>query len=220
MPFRRAGLMVAAVVSLAGVARAQGPVSTGVNLNDDLRDQSWQVQTGTGAFEAAYLVAFNPGWGTFSGPQAARWISFDYDASGPSGGVPYIFRTTFDLTGYDLSTVSFDFRCSADNTFLGWSLNGSAPTGGGGGAFGTTGVCATHPNGISGAFQTISSGFVAGINTWEFLTSGDTQTDALVVDVTNFTGRQPSSTVPEPSTYALLGTGLLVIGGLARRRRA
>jgi PEP-CTERM motif len=31
---------------------------------------------------------------------------------------------------------------------------------------------------------------------------------------------KPGSVVPEPSTYALLGTGLLFIGGIARRRRA
>lgn len=29
----------------------------------------------------------------------------------------------------------------------------------------------------------------------------------------------PSSTVPEPSTWALLGTGLAAVGGLTRRRR-
>ena len=31
---------------------------------------------------------------------------------------------------------------------------------------------------------------------------------------------RPGSVVPEPSTYALLGTGLLFIGGISRRRRA
>ncbi|MDF1504139.1 PEP-CTERM sorting domain-containing protein [Roseisolibacter sp. H3M3-2] len=220
MSLRRTGLSVAvAVASLAGVAGAQGPVGTGVDVNANNRDQRWDVQAGTLPFEDAYLVSGNPGWGTFTGPQAARWISFDFDASGP-GGSPYTFRTTFDLTGYDLATVSFNFRCSTDNTFLGWRLNGSALTGGGGGGFGTTGVCTTHPNGITGAFQSVATGFVAGVNTWDFVVNGDATTDALIVDVTDFTGRQVSSTVPEPSTYALLGTGLLGLAGIARRRRS
>lgn len=204
-------------VPLSTPLAAQGPVGTGVNVSNN-RDQSWDVGTGpTPAFVDAYLVTSNPGWQAFTGPQAARWISFDFDASGP-GGSPYTFRTTFDLTGYDASTATFDFRCMVDNTFLGWRLNGAPLTGGGNGTFGTTGVCGSHAAGF-GSTQTVNAGFLGGLNTLEFVTNGDATTDGLIVDITNFSARQTGQVVPEPATWALLATGLVAVGGVGMRRR-
>lgn len=215
VPRLAVGLLVA---GLSAPAIAQGPVSTGTALNAG-RDMKWQVAVGTGAFVDAFLVTNNPGWVGFSGPQTARWISFNSGASNP-GGSPYRFRTTFDLSGLDPTTASLTYRCAVDNNFFGYVLNGGAAVGGGAGGTGG-GICGVISG--FGATQTINSGFVSGVNTWEFDVTGDATTDGLIVDVQSFTASPLNSTAaPEPGTTAMLATGLLGLVGftLRQRRRA
>jgi len=203
---RSLALAPALLVGLATAAHAQGPQSTGSFVGG--RDTNWDVAVGAGAFVDAFQVVNNPGWNDFAGPTNARWISYNASATGP-GGTPYTFRTTFDLTGYDPTTASLSFTCGMDNNVDGVFLNGVAV----GGA-----SCQYH--GL-GAVQTISAGYASGVNTLDFVISGDQVTDGFIYNTTGFSARAlPTSSVPEPATYLMLATGLGAIGVIKRRRGA
>ena len=201
-----------AVAAAAVPAFAQAPSSTGANVSGG-QDQSWQVQyTNTGApsgsgFFNAFVVQNPPGvWQ----PNTAsyQWISA---ASSGSLGLPstYTYMTTFDLTGFNPNSAALVFQCAVDNNFISVSLNGTA----------TTASCGSGAttNFQFGSAQTLSSGFLPGVNTLSVNSSGDGTTDGLVLSVVRFTATP--TTVPEPGSLALLGTGLIGLVPTLRRKR-
>lgn len=200
---RRLVFAGAALIAAGSPAFAQGPLSSGSFVGG--RDVNWDVAVGSGAFVDAFQVASNPGWGDFTGPTIARWISFAASASNP-GGTPYFFRTSFNLTGYDPTTASLGFQCALDNVLNAVRLNGSNVSG------------ATCPFGNLSAVQNINSGFIAGINTLEFEIRGDGTTDGFIYNTDSFSARVTAA--PEPSAVILLATGLGALGVIGRKRRA
>ncbi|MCC7052490.1 MAG: PEP-CTERM sorting domain-containing protein [Gemmatimonadaceae bacterium] len=212
-------LVLATGLSLApGILSAQLPVSTGAQVTAG-RDTRWQVASGLtggslGSFSDAFVIT-SPVWVIHP---SATWVGAAASGSLPGGngdGVrrfDYVLRTSFTLNAGD--ALTYRFQCTLDNFWLGLFVNGAAV----GGAT----VCGSDNSSVMGAEFTVGpSSFAAGLNTIEFRWQGDGITDGIVIR-SNSAILVPGdpSVVPEPSTYALMATGLVGLMGVVRRRRA
>ncbi len=139
----------------------------------------------------------------------SRWIAPAQNQGYPSGATnhasgSYTYRLSFDLTGYDPATAQVTGSWAADNAGTALLLNGV-----------TTGFATPSYSSLT-AF-TLSSGFVAGLNTLDFLVnefaSGGANPTGLRVEALAGT----ATVVPAPAAAWLLGTG--VAGLIARRYR-
>jgi hypothetical protein len=142
--------------------------------------------------------------------------------SGSHGGVGnwtfFVFRQTFDLTGYDAATARLTIRWAADDSGEIGADRGSwipAFTLNGGSFVNYPGSTPDHriPTYSYCDWFTVSSGFVAGLNTIDFYVEGNGQTDGFGLQVQSFT-----ADVPAPAGIALLLPGCL-LGSRRRRTR-
>jgi hypothetical protein len=161
----------------------------------------------------------------------SRWINPD----GVGGlvvdwhpGGTYVYETTFDLTGFDPSTVEIALAWAADDASVPGTdyiaINGiPLPPGGGGSGVGPDpgSYAGLHLKLIDAA---VTPFFLPGLNTLSFVTGNeDSAGDPFSAPYSGPTGvhvkilAADADLVPEPSTAPLVIAGLV---GLAGRRRA
>lgn len=160
-------------------------VSTNVDSSGDGKFESFK----TSPFTQAVNVTYDAG--------RADWIA-DV-TSGSHGGVGnwtfFVFRQTFDLTGFDPATAKLTIRWAADDSGEIFALRGSwipAYTLNGG-PFnyypGSSPLNRIPTYGYSPWF-TITTGFVSGVNTIDFYVEGNGQTDGFGLQVQSFTAER------------------------------
>lgn len=207
-------LVVAALLATSVTANA-APITTlfntGVGYTGSLPFQAFDTHytlvSAPGAFTATPRVGDSsngfpiPPW--VGDDAASKWIGINSDTqfNGPIGN--YDYRTTFSLAGFNPATAAIIGQWSVDNTGVDILINGHS-----------TGQ--TNSN----QFQTftsfaINSGFVAGVNTIDFIVNNAGGPTGLRVEQT---GSATASPVPEAGSFALFGLGMAALG-LGRRRR-
>jgi hypothetical protein len=132
----------------------------------------------------------------------SQWITDFTQALGP-----FVYSTTFDLTGYDHTSATLGGLWSADDQAI-MKLNGVVVA--------SLFFPLTQPWQELSAFA-INSGFIAGFNTLTFEVPNIGGPSGLHVQIA---GDAALTAVPEPSTFALAAVGLGLMYRQVRRRRS
>jgi len=181
----------------------------------------WQVATNVGGTDGSFSSFPTTGFVTATAVTGRVTGTTEWIANNSTGtNVPgdwtfFVFRQTFDLTGYDPNTADLKFQWAADDSGQGFADRGSWTPKyslNGGGL-----IAGTWPGGNSYSFGPtvdLSSGFVSGQNEIDFYVEGNGLTDGFALNPISIT-----ASVPEPASLIMLGIGFVSVIGVARRRR-
>jgi hypothetical protein len=203
--------ITATLLAAASVAHA-APITTLWNTGVD----AMGMPLANGSLDTHYSLVAGPVLGA---PRAANstngfpippWIGDNSISAwiGPVGDsqlngpvATYDYQTTFSLTGFSAASAMITGQWASDNEGVDILINGIS-----------TGQMTTSQFTAFTAF-TITSGFVAGLNTIDFIVHNDGGPTGLRVEQTG-----TANAVPEPAALALFGVGAAMLG-FARRRR-
>ena len=159
-----------------------------------------------------------------TGGSTSEWVSphaHETSSDPNSSTVPYVYQDTFNLTGLTPSTVVITGEWTADN--YGYIVvNGIEVSANGTGA---DGIIANVP----GQFKTFTSftlnasnaTFQAGTNTIQFDVfnnpNGSPNVTGVNINIQSDYAADPGPDTPEPSSFGLMGLGLVALALLGRR---
>ena len=191
---------------------------------------AWQVTTnvtGRDGISTDFLTSGFQGAVAISGrtSDGIGWIANNDTGSNAGLGVwtQFVFRQSFDLTDYDPTTAFLEFQWAADDSGQGFALRGSwVPKYRlNDGAL----IDGIWPSGESygfGPVASVTSGFVAGVNTIDFFVQGNGVTDGLSVRSISLKADPtvpPTPSVPAPvpifGTAAVFATSRKLRRGIA-----
>lgn len=208
-----AGLAVCVAGSAAHASTITTLFSTGVDSSHlalpggSLDPHYTVVENGN----ASAVVISPPLPGTYApNTSTSTWVW--QQSNGQPINVTRTFVTTFDLTGLDPTTAIIDGAWGTDNQGLAIKLNGVDT-----GVAPLLGVVVDNFNHLHDF--TISSGFVAGLNTLEFVIEDNGSVGAFRADLTGTADLAAIGAVPLPAALPLFAGGLGVIGLFARGRK-
>ncbi|OEZ64012.1 PEP-CTERM sorting domain-containing protein [Duganella sp. HH105] len=141
----------------------------------------------------------NDGVSKWITPTASQGQSFDAFSAGT-----YTYTLSFDLSGYNAASAAFSGRFAADNDAV-VKLNNQVIASGSGFTDWT-------------AFAA-GSGFQAGVNTLQFVVGNWAQNGGNPTGLRVEFLSSDVAAVPEPSSYAMLLAGLVLVGVVGGRRK-
>jgi opacity protein-like surface antigen len=203
--------LIAAALALTAITSAHAATITGLK-NTGLGD-SGTVDSNyslSSAVSSTPFITVDGQWPIspwLANDSTSKWITptiHQGDSFDPSSSGTYTYTLTFDLSGYNAATAVFSGRLAADNSVV-VKLNNSVISS-------ATGFTDWTSFGAS-------SGFVAGVNTLDFVVNNWAQNGGNPTGLRVEFGASSIAAVPEPATYAMLLGGLIMVGAIARRRK-